>query len=306
MFQPIPSMVRITAIDQNMALHQNGSVWLLPRDSFGSAVQTQGLPSIQRIASNGNTYLAIDEESNLWFWGVSITGVSDGTTYHEQAVPVQLTTMKEVKEARIVERSIVLLTKNGQVWTTSIDRETMPSNPTFTQIASGIAQIKTSNRHMIMQKNDGTLWGWGINKNAQLGSGDYEFQHDKPVAVQKPITVGLNGEAVPLTSGVILRNGQAFIPLRSVFGKMGADVVWDEASKTVTVSQSKDRNTPVKIQIQYKTGQATLNGQPVKLPNTPFIISGTGYLPLRFISENLGAKVEWKANDDHIAITMKE
>ncbi|MBB6730537.1 hypothetical protein [Cohnella zeiphila] len=61
-------------------------------------------------------------------------------------------------------------------------------------------------------------------KNAELGSGDYDFDHVTPVPVQAPIEVVLNGESMPLNNGVIARSGQAFLPLRSIFGS------WERAS----------------------------------------------------------------------------
>ncbi|WP_156830144.1 hypothetical protein [Paenibacillus sp. HW567] len=39
--------------------------------------------------------------------------------------------------------------------------------------------------------------------------------------MQKPIAVSLNGENVSLMNGVIICNGQNFIPLRSLFDKLG-------------------------------------------------------------------------------------
>nr|WP_246772632.1 stalk domain-containing protein [Paenibacillus polymyxa] len=90
-----------------------------------------------------------------------------------------------------------------------------------------------------MQKADGALWGWGVNKHAQLGIGDYEFLYSSPVPVQKPILVHLNGSPVSLSNGVITRNGQAFIPLRSVFDKLGAEIAYDFNSKIAKMNQSK-------------------------------------------------------------------
>lgn len=101
---------------------------------------------------------------------------------------------------------------------------------------------------------------------------------------------GEKSEEKEINSGVIIRNGQAFIPLRSVFEKMGATLKWDASNKTVTISQTEADKQPVTISINYISGEVYLNNIPVSLSNHPFILASTAYLPLRFISESLGGK----------------
>ncbi len=108
-----------------------------------------------------------------------------------------------------------------------------------------------------------------------------------------------------MNSGVIIRNGQAFIPLRSVFEKMGAVLNWDAANKTVTISQKEPEKEPVIININYSSGKVDLNNKPVSLSNQPFILVSTAYLPLRFISESLGGKVDWIQDEGEILIKMQ-
>ncbi|MGM1019099.1 MAG: stalk domain-containing protein [Bacillota bacterium] len=216
-----------------------------------------------------------------------------------------LTGIKDVKDVFIVERSILALTTEGNVYAASLDGEKLLPNAHFTLLAQNIQSIKAGFRHVIMQKTDGTLWGWGVNKHAQLGIGDYEFLYSTPVPVQKPILVRLNGTPIPLSNGVITRSGQAFIPLRSVFDKLGAEVTYDFNSKIAEINQSKTGANPVSLQINLKNGQTTMNGKVVKLTNPPFTVNGIGYLPLRLISETLGAKVDWIQKEDTIVITTK-
>ncbi|UVI29499.1 stalk domain-containing protein [Paenibacillus spongiae] len=311
-FSPIQGLDRIIAIDRNLALKEDGTVWTWQTEFTGAetpasqvkAVQIKELSNIRQIRTNGNTHLAIDSQSRLWYWGATITGFSDGTTYHKGTVPILLNTVSDVKDAVIAERSLLVLTHKGKVLMASIEREAMPSNPAFEQLATDISQIKSGGRHAIMLKNDGTLWGWGVNKNAELGYGDYEFMHSEAVPVQQAIQVELNDEPAILTSGVITRSGQAFIPLRSIFEKLGASVEWDEMKKTVTIVRKEAGKPGVTILIDYKTGEMKLNNAIVKLANEPFGINGTSYLPLRFISESLGAKVDWVQKEDRISITM--
>ncbi|MCR6546566.1 stalk domain-containing protein [Dehalobacterium formicoaceticum] len=311
-FEPIPAPNNVIEIEENIALKQDGTVWYWPSQTKNdlsasiTAAPITELTSIKKIKSYNKSYVAIDQNADLWFWGVTLTGASDGTIRHNQTVPVKLNSIKDVKDAFFVERSLIVLTKGGDVWEASIDRESMPENPVFNHLTSDVQEIKLGARHIMMQKNDASLWGWGVNKSGQLGSGDFEFMHLTPQRVQRPVAVYLNDEPIVMnSSGVIIRNDQAFIPLRSVFEKMGAAINWDTYTKTVTISQREPEKEPVTISINYSSGTVDLNNKPVTLSNQPFILVSTAYLPLRFISESLGGKVDWIQDEGKIFILMQ-
>ncbi|WP_310832559.1 stalk domain-containing protein [Paenibacillus pedocola] len=331
-FTPVKNLNDVTQLEGNYALQKDGSVWTWPVQSiYEPSTQgnpdnvtpspLQGMTNIMRLSYNGQSLLAIDGQSRLWFWGSTITGSSDGTTYHHQAAPVLFTGIQNVIDACIVERSIVAITAEDKVYTASIENDHMSAQANFSLLASEMKSIKGGGRHVIMQKNDGSLWGWGVNKNAQLGYASYEFRYNEPVPMQKPISVTLNGENISLTNGVITRNGQNFIPLRSLFDKMGATVSYKEdvqsapssipgvnsytVDKNVLITRPAGDQPALSIAINTVTKSTKVNGKSVTLPTAPFIVNGTMYLPLRFISEQLGAVVEWLPNEEKISITMK-
>ncbi len=99
----------------------------------------------------------------------------------------------------------------------------------------------------------------------------------------------------------IIRNERTMLPIRFIAEALGAKVDWKETGVDMgIVTITKD---DIKIEITINSDTAYVNGNAVKLDSPAFIENDRTYLPLRFISENLGAKVEWIEDVQQVVIT---
>ncbi|MBV9333876.1 MAG: copper amine oxidase N-terminal domain-containing protein [Candidatus Eremiobacteraeota bacterium] len=114
------------------------------------------------------------------------------------------------------------------------------------------------------------------------------------VAAQS-VTVVVNGQNMNFTQPPIVRAGRVFVPLRGVFEQLGASVVYSNGQINAT-----GRGRTVSLNIGSE--QATVDGQPQTMDVAPFIVSETTFVPLRFISQALGASVNW--NDSTSTVTI--
>ena len=86
----------------------------------------------------------------------------------------------------------------------------------------------------------------------------------------------------------LVRNGIILVPLRAMFEQMGATVTWDEATKTTEVTKP---GSDVKVTIGRPT--VVVNGETRPLDVPPMLFRGAVVVPVRVISEAMGAYVEW-------------
>lgn len=89
----------------------------------------------------------------------------------------------------------------------------------------------------------------------------------------------------------LISDGYTIIPVRGVLEKLGAQVLWDGGSQTVTVTRGG-----VEIVLSPGSETAYVNSQPCPLGACAQIINGRMMIPLRFISESLGFRVDWDAD----------
>lgn len=109
------------------------------------------------------------------------------------------------------------------------------------------------------------------------------------------VTVIVNGQTMNFTQAPIVRTGRVFVPLRGVFEQLGASVVYQNGQ----INATRRGRT---ISLTIGSTQATVAGQPETIDVAPFIVVATTYVPLRFISQALGASVNW--NDSTSTVTI--
>jgi hypothetical protein len=106
---------------------------------------------------------------------------------------------------------------------------------------------------------------------------------EQPAAVYVDGKLQIFSDAQP-----IIVDGRTLVPIRSVAEVLGAQVNWEDSTQTVLINKD-DKH----IELTIGSKSPTVNGSPVNLDAPAVIINGRTMVPLRFVSEALGAKVVW-------------
>ncbi len=102
------------------------------------------------------------------------------------------------------------------------------------------------------------------------------------------VAVMLNGNYVYSDVAPTIRDGRTLLPMRAIFEALGANVSWDEATATATATTSE-----VTIKITENQTTTYVNDIATELDVPAMIIDGRFVVPVRFVSEALGANVTW-------------
>jgi hypothetical protein len=95
----------------------------------------------------------------------------------------------------------------------------------------------------------------------------------------------------------IMVNNSVLVPLRGVFEDMGAQVLWNQERQQVTAIQGDKR-----IRLNIGEHMADVDGRSVRMNTAPVVRNGSTLVPLRFLSEALGAQVRWNPNNEMVMI----
>ena len=168
------------------------------------------------------------------------------------------------------------------------------------------------------------------------------FLQIQAAVAEDNIQVVVNGEYVHFDQQPILQNGRTLVPLRGIFEKLGATVEWEESSETVTAlipgtkveltigsttarishpsvekEEAEAPEEPQKSSIGGSGGSGSGSGtggigaisitvpQTVTLDVPAQVVNGRTLVPVRFISESLGAQVGWEEDTQTVIITME-
>lgn len=100
--------------------------------------------------------------------------------------------------------------------------------------------------------------------------------------------VRLNGAYLLFDQAPVNHGGRVLVPMRGIFEALGAEVSWNDKTKTATGILGGR-------QVSLTVGETTAyaDGSVIELDVPAVIVNGRTLVPVRFIAESLNAKVDW-------------
>ncbi|MBC5806279.1 MAG: hypothetical protein DLM53_12545 [Candidatus Eremiobacter antarcticus] len=111
------------------------------------------------------------------------------------------------------------------------------------------------------------------------------------------VTIVVNGQQVQFDQPPIEQAGRVFVPLRGVFERLGASVVYSNG----VINATGNGRT---VQLHIGSRDALVNGASQQLDVAPFLVGPRTMVPLRFVSQALGATVDYDNSSSTVRISM--
>ncbi|MCL6448751.1 MAG: phosphate ABC transporter substrate-binding protein PstS family protein [Armatimonadetes bacterium] len=122
----------------------------------------------------------------------------------------------------------------------------------------------------------------------------FAFAQEAPA---QDISVLVNGQRLSLDTPPLLEQGRVLVPMRAIFEAIGATVDWDGQTRTVT-----GRKGDVEVILKIGDVNARVSGRNVTLDVAAKVVNDRTLVPLRFVSESLGAAVDWNGAAGQVVV----
>ncbi|KGR74634.1 copper amine oxidase N-terminal domain-containing protein [Ureibacillus sinduriensis] len=125
-----------------------------------------------------------------------------------------------------------------------------------------------------------------------------------PAPVLSTVDVYIDDILQNYNPSAYVKKGVTLVPMRAIFEELGATLDYNNTTKMVTAYKDQ---TKIVLTVGNNTAYVHNKGATInlKLTNSAEIYKGTTMVPLRFISESLGATTEWKNSSQSVYITNK-
>jgi len=125
-----------------------------------------------------------------------------------------------------------------------------------------------------------------------------EILHSFPILISD-VSVLVNGKEVHFPDQVpyINQDSRTMVPVRFISESLGAKVSWDNDNRMVIIEKGEDI-----IKLKIGENKADVNGKTVSFDTSAVLQNDRTMVPVRFISEALGAKVGWNQENKTVEI----
>ena len=117
----------------------------------------------------------------------------------------------------------------------------------------------------------------------------------------EPLQITVNETILEPDVPPFIEEGRTLVEMRAVFSALGAELTWDAEAKTVTATKNE-------LEIFLTIGETTaiVQDEPYEMDVPARIVDGRTVVPARFVSESLGANVDWDETTRTVTITTLE
>lgn len=133
--------------------------------------------------------------------------------------------------------------------------------------------------------------------DVDTGKALFEDKQTNPSIDKQSIKVMINGKLQTLDQPPILKGNRTMVPLRGIFESLGAEVYFDQKTGHITVTKEK-----LKIILKINSKSVDYNGKIKTIDVPAFTENNRTMVPLRFISEAIGADVKWDGKQNTVFI----
>lgn len=123
---------------------------------------------------------------------------------------------------------------------------------------------------------------------AETYAKEHNIPFDGSLTASEEIMVSVNRTLLTFDQPPVIVNDRTLVPLRAIFEALGAAVDWEPTTRTVTA-----RRGEVNISLVVDTNIIKKNGDDIEIDVPAQIIGDRTMVPVRAISESLGASVDW-------------
>ena len=308
-----------------MAVKRDGSLWVWgenPKGQLGDGTVTTFDGALNIISDNGksrpfklmdnvvavaagdNHSLALKTDGSVWAWGENRYGQLGDGTNNDRLAPVYVTDGAVAISSR--GNLSAAVKADGSLWCWGWNTVGQLGDGTGVErnapvkIMDNVLEVSLGLVHSLAAKADGSLWAWGTNTFGQIGDGTKDNRPipvkvmddvKLPIGVTVPVLgvrIIVNGRDLAFDVPPVIEDGRTLVPVRVIFEALGANIEWDNDTKTVTAVKGR-----TKVVMQVGDAYIKINKKIVKLDAPPVIKDGRALVPARAVAEAFDAAVNW-------------
>jgi len=166
-------------------------------------VQVAGLSNVSRVAAGEEFSVALKEDGTIWAWGINFNGQlgpgGGNTDFTPHPNAIQVAGLPGGMANIAAGNTFCLaLASDGTIWSWGNNSSRQLGHgagsfqtPTPGQIPNfgNVVSISAGLSHSVALRGDGSVWGWGLNSEGELGDGTTNTVPAIPVRVSGLLTV---------------------------------------------------------------------------------------------------------------------